>query len=132
MAKTKTVFICNQCGYESAKWYGKCPSCGEWDSMSEEQIITETSKKSASKRVSSVSDKVLSLSKIDSSDVAVMNLNSLCLGDSIDSKSLIAAEAVIGIANVNIEAIIAMLRTRDKILLVFFILFLLLDKLFIV
>ncbi len=67
MAKTKTVFICNQCGYESAKWYGKCPSCGEWDSMNEEQIITETSKKSSTKRVSSVSDKILSLSKIDSS-----------------------------------------------------------------
>ena len=45
MAKTKTVFICNQCGYESAKWYGKCPTCGEWDSMNEEQIITEKNKK---------------------------------------------------------------------------------------
>ena len=31
----KSVFICNECGYESAKWYGKCPSCGEWNTMEE-------------------------------------------------------------------------------------------------
>ena len=41
MAKTKTVFICNQCGYESAKWYGKCPSCGSWNTMAEEVIREE-------------------------------------------------------------------------------------------
>ena len=93
MAKTKTVFICNQCGYESAKWYGKCPTCGEWDSMNEEQIITETSKKSTSKRVSSVSEKVLSLSKIDSStelryDTGVGELNRV-LGGGLVRGSLV-------------------------------------------
>ena len=44
MSKTKTVFICGQCGYESVKWAGKCPSCGEWNSFSEE-TISETKKK---------------------------------------------------------------------------------------
>ena len=67
MAKTKTVFICNQCGYESPKWYGKCPSCNEWDTMNEEQIITETAKKGAKVKNASYSDRVLTLSKIDSS-----------------------------------------------------------------
>ena len=67
MAKTKTVFICNQCGYESPKWYGKCPSCNEWDTMNEEQIITETSKKGQINKNSNYTNKVLSLSKIDSS-----------------------------------------------------------------
>ncbi|MBQ7115641.1 MAG: DNA repair protein RadA [Clostridia bacterium] len=67
MAKTKTVFICNQCGYESPKWYGKCPSCNEWDTMNEEQIITETSKKGIINKNTSYANKVLSLSKIDSS-----------------------------------------------------------------
>ncbi len=67
MAKTKTVFICNQCGYESPKWYGKCPTCGEWDTMNEEQIITESSKKDSKNKLSSFSGKALSLSKIDSS-----------------------------------------------------------------
>lgn len=36
MAKTKTVFYCTQCGYESSGWLGKCPGCGEWNSFVEE------------------------------------------------------------------------------------------------
>jgi DNA repair protein RadA/Sms len=36
MAKTKTVFMCQDCGYESPKWMGKCPGCGNWNSMVEE------------------------------------------------------------------------------------------------
>ena len=36
MAKTKTIYFCQNCGYESAKWLGKCPSCNEWNSFVEE------------------------------------------------------------------------------------------------
>lgn len=36
--KTKTVYICQNCGFESAKWLGKCSSCGEWNSFVEELI----------------------------------------------------------------------------------------------
>lgn len=36
MAKTKTIFFCQNCGYESPKWLGKCPSCQEWNSFIEE------------------------------------------------------------------------------------------------
>ncbi len=36
--KSSTVFICIQCGYESSKWMGKCPSCGEWNSFNEEAV----------------------------------------------------------------------------------------------
>jgi len=36
MAKTRTKFICSSCGFESPKWLGKCPSCGEWNTFSEE------------------------------------------------------------------------------------------------
>ena len=39
MAKSKTVFFCQHCGYESAKWLGKCPSCQEWNTFVEEVII---------------------------------------------------------------------------------------------
>ena len=42
MAKIKSVYICSECGHESPKWYGKCPSCGEWNTMNEE--IKDTSK----------------------------------------------------------------------------------------
>lgn len=36
MAKIKTKFVCQECGYETAKWLGKCPSCGEWNTFVEE------------------------------------------------------------------------------------------------
>lgn len=36
MAKSKTVFYCQSCGYESAKWLGKCPSCNSWNTFAEE------------------------------------------------------------------------------------------------
>ncbi len=35
-AKLKSLYVCSECGYESAKWYGKCPSCGEWNTLAEE------------------------------------------------------------------------------------------------
>ena len=44
MAKIKSVYICSECGYESPKWYGKCPSCGEWNTMNEE--VRDTAKQS--------------------------------------------------------------------------------------
>ena len=38
--KTKTIFTCESCGYQSPKWVGKCPECNEWNSIKEEQQIT--------------------------------------------------------------------------------------------
>ena len=43
MAKLKTVYVCTQCGAESPKWIGKCPSCGEWNSYVEEVISSKSS-----------------------------------------------------------------------------------------
>lgn len=44
----KSVYICNNCGYNSSKWYGKCPACGEWNTLYEE---VEDSKKAVSKSI---------------------------------------------------------------------------------
>ncbi|RYZ44790.1 MAG: DNA repair protein RadA [Sphingobacteriales bacterium] len=41
MAKTKSAFFCQQCGYETPKWTGKCPSCGAWNSFVEEIVQRE-------------------------------------------------------------------------------------------
>ncbi|MBQ2808069.1 MAG: DNA repair protein RadA [Bacteroidaceae bacterium] len=38
MAKEKTIFLCNRCGYESPKWAGKCPACGEWNTLVEKVV----------------------------------------------------------------------------------------------
>ena len=40
-SKLKTIYVCTECGYEAPKWYGKCPGCGEWNTMEEE--IRDTS-----------------------------------------------------------------------------------------
>ncbi len=45
MSKTKTGFFCQSCGYESAKWLGKCPSCNQWNTFVEEVIHKGTDKK---------------------------------------------------------------------------------------
>ncbi len=37
--KPKTVFVCNECGSESAKWVGQCPVCGAWNSMFEQKVV---------------------------------------------------------------------------------------------
>ena len=49
MAKIKTVYVCEECDFESAKWLGKCGQCGAWNSMREEQRGGEKSKASSSK-----------------------------------------------------------------------------------
>lgn len=44
MSKTKTAFFCSNCGHESAKWMGKCPQCGEWNTYVEEILTKGTNK----------------------------------------------------------------------------------------
>lgn len=47
MSKVKTAFFCQHCGYESVKWVGQCPSCGQWNSLVEETIQKDTTGKSS-------------------------------------------------------------------------------------
>lgn len=43
MAKTKSVYVCQNCGAEAVKWLGKCPACGEWNTYVEERVTKESS-----------------------------------------------------------------------------------------
>ena len=45
MAKDKTVYVCSNCGQDSPKWVGKCPSCGEWNTYVEEIVRKEVANK---------------------------------------------------------------------------------------
>ena len=45
MSKTKSAFFCQNCGYESAKWLGKCPGCNNWNTFVEEVIVKGSDKK---------------------------------------------------------------------------------------
>ena len=47
MAKIKSIFVCQECGYESPKWLGKCPDCNRWNTLVEE--VKESTKVSNSK-----------------------------------------------------------------------------------
>lgn len=42
MAKVKKAYFCKHCGFEAPKWLGRCPSCGEWNSFTEEVIARES------------------------------------------------------------------------------------------
>ena len=52
MAKVKRAYFCASCGYETPKWLGKCPSCGEWNTISEHIVAKESS--SVASRLASV------------------------------------------------------------------------------
>ena len=43
MAKDKTAYVCDNCGHESVKWIGKCPSCGQWNTFKEIRIAPSVS-----------------------------------------------------------------------------------------
>jgi DNA repair protein RadA/Sms len=40
MEMKKTHFVCQMCGYQSSKWMGKCPSCNEWNTLVEEEMVS--------------------------------------------------------------------------------------------
>ncbi len=50
MAKTKTTFFCQNCGYQASKWLGKCPACGEWNTFVEEVVSKTGDKKHGIKK----------------------------------------------------------------------------------
>lgn len=69
MAKTKTTFYCQSCGYESAKWLGKCPSCNAWNTFAEEVVVKAESNKNEWRQDSGKTrqTKARSLEEIESS-----------------------------------------------------------------
>ncbi len=73
MAKTKTVFICQNCGVESPKWIGRCPSCSEWNSYVEEVIPGIAKKSTRGMRSAAVPELI---SEIPSADQPRINTHS--------------------------------------------------------
>ena len=41
MAKSKTVYVCSECGYETPRWLGRCPDCGSWNTLTEQESAPE-------------------------------------------------------------------------------------------
>ncbi len=91
MAKAKTVFVCNECGYESPKWLGKCPECGAWNTFFEQKIVETknsiSSKGTKAKVMPQVLDNVIGKSETRT-DTGIGEVNRV-LGGGIVNGSLI-------------------------------------------
>jgi len=70
MSKVKKAFFCQNCGYESIKWVGQCPSCGQWNTFVEELIQKETNNNNDWKNYHEEkrTNKTISLNEIKSSE----------------------------------------------------------------
>ncbi len=120
MSKTKTAFFCSNCGQESAKWLGKCPSCEQWNTFVEEVIVRGTDKKQNEwKDFSGLSGgiKTISLNDVTSGEekrifTADAELNRV-LGGGIVTGSLvlIAGEPGIGKSTLFLQAALQMQNT---------------------
>ena len=73
-AKIKTVWFCKECGNESPKWMGKCPACGEWNTMVEETVATGK-KQAPSISVPSSGHRPMPLADIESTTESRISLN---------------------------------------------------------
>lgn len=63
MAKSSTIFVCSECGYESPKWLGKCPACNAWNSFYEEKVSKVS--KAGEKILQSEASKPLILNSVE-------------------------------------------------------------------
>lgn len=69
MAKKKTKFICQSCGYESARWMGKCPGCAAWNTMTEEvEVQAPKGTRGAFQHSASVPQKATPINAIETQD----------------------------------------------------------------
>ena len=75
MAKEKTVYVCSNCGQESPKWVGKCPSCGEWNTYVEEIVRKETVNKRPVSGIETAKAKPVTLNEIAADDEPRIDLH---------------------------------------------------------
>lgn len=70
MAATKTMYICNNCGEATNKWFGRCPNCGEWNTLTEEVAVQRVSSKGKSASSSLQSAETTRLDSVTTDDEA--------------------------------------------------------------
>ncbi|EFB31480.1 DNA repair protein RadA [Segatella oris F0302] len=63
MAKDKIAYVCSNCGQESAKWIGKCPSCGQWNTFKEIRIANDTGSMAAKNAAHAVRSSITNKNK---------------------------------------------------------------------
>ena len=68
MSKRKSKFMCKDCGYESAKWMGRCPGCGEWNTMNEEVEVVRKGPRATFQHTEHVQQKAVPITAIETDD----------------------------------------------------------------
>lgn len=116
MAKNKTLYVCSECAYESAKWYGQCPSCGEWNCMEETVAAASLSKRntaSIGSRSRAVSIDEISETAESRYDTGISEFNRVLGGGLvIGSLVLIGGDPGIGKSTILLQACCNL--SRDK------------------
>ncbi len=108
MAKEKTYFFCQECGYESAKWLGKCPNCGNWNTFAEE-LAPQKAKNTKAAHLPSVPAK--KLTEIDFSednriDTGIAELNRVLGGGLVHGELvLLAGDPGIGKSTLTLQLV---------------------------
>ena len=74
MAKDKIAYVCSSCGYDSPKWIGKCPACGEWNTFSEYRVGKKAPTAVSSEFRLDVKSSPISMSKIETADEPRINM----------------------------------------------------------
>lgn len=107
--KAKTVFVCQECGYESAKWMGQC-ICGAWNSFVEEKVVDVKESDNRSRNTGNARNKSLKLSEVKSGtgvriDTGIGELNRVLGGGLVKgSLTLISGEPGIGKSTIILQA----------------------------
>lgn len=121
--KAKTVFVCQECGYESAKWMGQC-ICGQWNTMVEEKVVETKQDDRRSRSASGERAKASRLSEIKSGnetriDTGIGELNRVLGGGLVKgSLTLISGEPGIGKSTLIIQAAAQISESCGKVLYV--------------
>lgn len=118
MAKTKTQYICSECGYQSPKWMGKCPSCNNWSTLTETIIAEAPSghKPQSARKTTSLIPKSLNQVEIDSHTRYETGMGELdrVLGGGIVKGSLILVGGDPGIGKSTLLLQICQKAGKDK------------------
>ncbi len=123
MAKAQSVFFCQNCGAQSPKWIGRCPSCGEWNTYVEEIIKKETPRESSmgdiksAKKNTPTSIEKISKSSEERMDTGTAELNRV-LGGGLVAGSLVLIGGEPGIGKSTLMLQVALRFENRKILYV--------------
>lgn len=96
MAKTKNAYVCSNCGYETSKWNGKCPDCGEWNTFEEVELAVSSRTSAKSKAaIKDISDNIFSVNDIDASAKEIRYMTGLSELDRVLGGGLVKGSLVL-------------------------------------